>query len=502
MPIVPLLGTATRGKSPTISAQRRINVVAERYAGDAVDKAPFNLLGRFGLTNLGTINRVLPPNNFAIVRGFSEQNPMWTNPGSGTQADTLQRGAFFVAGPDIGVVGRGIYPLIWQSNALASQQGPVSIAMNPIQMLIADGASGYIVNLAYPFTVTPLAGTGTAFPMGTNSVCFIAGRFVAVDPYHPGRFYWSHVNDGLTWDALDFATAESAPDPLMSVKENAGELVLLGRDTTEFWGPSGDTAIFRRLGGAGIDWGCVAPFSVQKAIGGLVLLGRQRIGGDAQVIFLASHQATEISDPDVVSDINAEEDLNQAVALAYVAGGHAFYQLNLSTTSWVFDFTAKMWSEFRSAGARHYAQHATVCDNQTILSDYSSADVYTPDFASQIDDHITMVAPFSPPVAVELISKHALADYERFAVSELYVDLEVGDNPSGVAADFDPQVMLQWSKDGGRTFGNEVWRSLGKVGEYRTRATWRNLGIARDWVFRLRVTDPVRRVITNAAMRI
>src|SRR5580765_4652356 len=166
MPIVPLLGTATHGKSPTITAQRRINLVAERYAADAVDKAPFNLLGRPGLTSLGTVNRAVAPNNFVVVRGFSEQNPIWTTPGSGTAADTLQRGAFFVAAQDIGVVGRGIYPQIWQSNALATQTGPVSIAMSPIQMLIADGSAGYIVGLTYPFAVTPLAGLGTAFPMG------------------------------------------------------------------------------------------------------------------------------------------------------------------------------------------------------------------------------------------------------------------------------------------------------------------------------------------------
>ena len=118
----------------------------------------------------------------------------------------------------------------------------------------------------------------------------------------------------------------------------------LGRDTIEFWAPSGYTAIFRRLGGTGLDWGCVAPFSVQKAMGGIVMLGRQRQGGDAQVIFVAQHQAVEISDPDVVFDINRESNLNAASALVYVTGGHTLYQLNLATTSWVYDFTIKLWS--------------------------------------------------------------------------------------------------------------------------------------------------------------
>ena len=63
----------------------------------------------------------------------------------------------------------------------------------------------------------------------------------------------------------------------------------------------------------------------------------------------------------------------------------------------------------------------------------------------------------------------------------------------------DPQIMLQWSKDGGHTYGNEVWNSLGTAGGYLTRAVWRNLGRSRDWVMKLRVTDAIKVVIIGAA---
>lgn len=63
----------------------------------------------------------------------------------------------------------------------------------------------------------------------------------------------------------------------------------------------------------------------------------------------------------------------------------------------------------------------------------------------------------------------------------------------------DPQIMLQVSKDGGHTWGNELWRSLGAQGQYSRRVTWKRLGIAKDWVFRFRVSDPVKVVIMNAA---
>lgn len=61
-----------------------------------------------------------------------------------------------------------------------------------------------------------------------------------------------------------------------------------------------------------------------------------------------------------------------------------------------------------------------------------------------------------------------------------------------------PQAWLKWSDDGGFTFSNEHWAFLGKVGAYKNRAIWRNLGQARDRIFEVGTTDPVYRVIASA----
>jgi hypothetical protein len=76
--------------------------------------------------------------------------------------------------------------------------------------------------------------------------------------------------------------------------------------------------------------------------------------------------------------------------------------------------------------------------------------------------------------------------------------------PRGIYAEFngDPQAMLRWSDDGGSTWGNEHWRSIGKIGKYRDRAIWRRLGVATDRVYEVRVTDPVKAVIIDAQLDI
>jgi len=69
---------------------------------------------------------------------------------------------------------------------------------------------------------------------------------------------------------------------------------------------------------------------------------------------------------------------------------------------------------------------------------------------------------------------------------------------SSVMPGEDPQAMLQFSKDGGHTWSYELWKSIGKIGEYTRRARWNRLGVSRSRTFRLVITDPVKVVILAA----
>jgi hypothetical protein len=72
---------------------------------------------------------------------------------------------------------------------------------------------------------------------------------------------------------------------------------------------------------------------------------------------------------------------------------------------------------------------------------------------------------------------------------ELIMEVGVGID-SGQGSD--PQVMIEWSNDAGRTWSSERWASMGKVGEYARRLIFRQLGQSRNRVYRLAGSDPVR----------
>lgn len=63
-------------------------------------------------------------------------------------------------------------------------------------------------------------------------------------------------------------------------------------------------------------------------------------------------------------------------------------------------------------------------------------------------------------------------------------------------------IDLRYSKDGGRNWSDWKQRSLGEVGDFVKRVTFRRLGQGRQWVFDIRVTDPVRADLIAASMQI
>jgi hypothetical protein len=62
----------------------------------------------------------------------------------------------------------------------------------------------------------------------------------------------------------------------------------------------------------------------------------------------------------------------------------------------------------------------------------------------------------------------------------------------------DPQAVLRWSDDRGKTWSNEKWAGVGKAGQYENRLIYRRLGAARDRTYEWSMTDPVKRILYGA----
>jgi hypothetical protein len=93
-----------------------------------------------------------------------------------------------------------------------------------------------------------------------------------------------------------------------------------------------------------------------------------------------------------------------------------------------------------------------------------------------------------------------VADFQRQYFDELQIQFQPGVGLSTGQGD-NPQAMLKWSDDGGSTWSNEHWVTIGSIGRYANRAIWRRLGWARDRVFEVSISDPVKAVIVSANLK-
>ena len=102
----------------------------------------------------------------------------------------------------------------------------------------------------------------------------------------------------------------------------------------------------------------------------------------------------------------------------------------------------------------------------------------------------------------EVVFNQIFADSQNFAtVNRIRAWFETGQGLIAPGAQgHNPTIYLQISRDSGHTWGGWMQTTLGKLGEYTSRAEWRRLGQARNWSIKIRMTDPVKFVLTDVAL--
>jgi hypothetical protein len=100
------------------------------------------------------------------------------------------------------------------------------------------------------------------------------------------------------------------------------------------------------------------------------------------------------------------------------------------------------------------------------------------------------VDPLNYPIRWERIPPALFKDNKRLFFNSVEVLTEAGlADLSGQGSN--PQMMLQMSNDGGKTWGTELFASVGKTGEYGARTRWDRLGSARNKTFKFSGSDPI-----------
>lgn len=391
------------------------------------------------------------------------------------------RGGINVEGRMFVVAGSMLYEI--SSTGIATSRGTlntasgvVSMAFGISQLVMVDGPNGYVLTLA---TNAFQRITAAGF-YGSVRVRFLDNYFLFVHP-QTQQFYISAINDATSDDPLDFASAESAPDNLVTLEVDHSEIWLFGELTTEVWFDSGAADFpFQRNRGASIEVGCQAAHSVQKLDNSVFWIG-QDVNGSGIIFRSQGFQAQRISTQAVEQAIQASTDLSSATAYTYQDRGLSFYCLNAPglTSTWCYEVSTGAWHErcdLDSSGnfTQHRAQNYVFAFGKRYVggSDGNLYELSRTAYTNYLD----------PLVRMRVTPHDAVPGRLLQFFSAFFLDCTTGEAALGV----DAYVELSWSKDSGASWSNSIMRSIGKTGQRFSRLLWGALGSARDRVWRIK----------------
>lgn len=428
---------SSQGRSRAWSGARLVNAFAEMAEGDKADL--FAVMAIPGLTRFSTIG---------------------THP---------CRGMHVMAGVLYVVSGTTLYSI--NNAGTASSIGtipgadPVQMADNGTQLAIQADTTGYVLDSGTIYT-------GIVNLPPVSGVTYIDGYFVWIVA-NSDQFVISGINDGLSYDPLDVATVEGNPDNNIAVINDHRELQFYGSLTVEIWYNSGAADFpFERQGNAFIERGIRDRNSLIKIDNSVHFVGDDRV-----VYRLNGYDPVRIS-------THAIEDLISGAswfrAFTYTLNGHKQYVLNTDVGTIAYDMATGAWHNRRSLGRVNYRVGFSVTAyGQVVMGDAYTGRLYIPDLNVNTED--------GDVIPVEILVPSFQTDRAKKTLYAYECQLQSG---VGNSADTDPQIILQYSRDGGNTWSPELSRSMGKVGEYLTRAIWR-LG-AQFYQLQLRLKMPAK----------
>ena len=359
-------------------------------------------------------------------------------------------------------------------------------AIDGDERMSAEGSVDYVVLTcgSTPYKTDGTSVTAITMPdsLTVSAVDTLDQRFILAIP-SSNMFYWTGPGDYVV-DSLAFASAESQPDVLITLKVVDDVLWLVGRLSMEAWVGTGDQDLpFQLIDGRVFGIGCTARDTcVKMNVDGLDTMCW--VGTDRKVYRLQPN-------PERISDHALEEALARSTpennyGHHAVWQGHDFYVLHIpGEGSFAYDLTTRAgWAEWTSYGKGVFLTGVSTTgpNSQALLGDNTSNVIYEFSEDSTLDD--------GQPVVYEFTGQLEVTE-GPVQCRNASLTLETG---TAATTSDDPLIQLDTSDDHGATWDAEPNQPLGRQAQRTLRVMWTRLGrLTREQgrIFRWRTTEPV-----------
>jgi hypothetical protein len=363
---------------------------------------------------------------------------------------------------------------------------PCVFANDETQLRIATGFKDYILDTSDNLAVI----TDPDLQPG-NSVAYMNRQMI--NDANGGAFQVSQVGNIGSIDNLDVATAESAPDDTIFVKAFRERLYLFGTSTIETWYNSGTgRPPFDRVNGGTMPIGLGAVHSVSESPSFVYFLG-----SDNAVYRFSATQAQRVSNPVITNQIQDLPKTSDAIGYNLQLEGMDLYVLNFisANKTYVLNETNGLWFNISTGPEQlaFFGRSTQVAYGKTLIS--RGGKVLEFDANTYEDEGSTSIV--KERITTPIVS----TDGARIRMSRFELIMQTGVGLVSGQGEI-PQIMFQASYDGGQTWSDEDWVSVGRMGQGRTKVEWYNMACAYSIQVRMRMSDPVFMSVHSAAIDI
>lgn len=381
---------------------------------------------------------------------------------------------------------------------VSNLEGQVTMVDDGFGLVISDNTTLYHIDLK----TRVMNSLGTEAPLQASSVTFLNGYTVCagkMDNVPSNSFFWSDIyeNGVGAWNALNYASAEGFADPITCVKRVGGDLWLFGPRSYEVWQSADDINLpFVRMAGSMGNIGCASASSVSEIGDQVFFLGSGAMG--TRKAFVSNgYTVQSISTDALEEEWTGYASFDDAIGFAYTHEGNTYWTVTWLTDNKTYTYCVESnawhqratrnpitdsFNRWRITQGVYAYDQIFVGDMEGTKLFFLSSDIYD-------EDGTQIVRVRRAP--------HMHNGMQMIRHSSLCIDMETGMG-TATGQGINPQAMLRYSDDGGRTWSSELWLSAGRQGAYKTRCKWNRLGQARDRVYELYCSDPVRWVILGA----
>jgi hypothetical protein len=336
-------------------------------------------------------------------------------------------------------------------------------AENTDFVVVCSPPNAYAAKLT-DLAVHKITATDQGIIPGISSVAYVGGYFVFTVP-DSSQFFVSAALDPNTYDALDFATADTAANILLRAVSHLDRLWLLGQNGVEIWTLSGNDFPFILDAGGYIPYGVASATSISIADNSIFFLSTtsavmRTVGYKVQRV---STDAIEAQIRDYLLIGTASVSGAAVRGISFSIEGKEFYALTLQWPgnpgrTWVFNCATTIWHE-QSTSPNGVGRWRVNCGAGGLLGDAYSGAVYALSDSTPNDggSDAARIAVSSP-----VWNNTALVFQSRFEI-----DCERGSSTP---------VQLDWSDDdgvtwkGGRQLSLQARRSVAtRMGSFRKR---------------------------------